>query len=215
MATVRLTQELRDSIERNARDGIKARESAAHTRYSEMIDREQLKLDVVEVLLEQNGLSREMFDAIPDGWIPTRETVSFGRLNEYPANHLIGVVQFDPPLRVPYSLGGADRYRSLNLSDPRFLPCVEIVREYDAQVKALADERDQVIGALQALFNKCSTLKQALELFPSLEKLVPPDAMARHNEKTEKRMKAEITADGVNLDVLSVSLVRNRIHTAV
>jgi hypothetical protein len=216
MATVRLTKELQDDIRAKVHAGFRSREQSNHQRFAQMIDREQLKRDTRDVMLLQYGMSEEMYDAIPSGWLAERKSLYYGKLNDYNVHHVIGDVECTPPMRVHYAMN-SEGYgsRTLNMSDPRFEKYVEVVRQHDTALKALNDEKQQVLGALTALFNKCTTLKQALELFPHLDKLVPEWAMDRHREKAEKRQKVELTAEGVNLDALSATLVRQRLHESM
>lgn len=215
MATVRLTKELQDDIKSKAYQGFKEREGALLVRYQQKVNHEELKADVLAVVLEQYGMTQELYDAVPNGWMPEVSELDISSLNDTNVRHILNNVKCDPKMKLPHVLVSSSYSRTFSLSDPRLQKYADLVKEHGERYNTLTTEKNTFISALNALFNRCTTLKQALELFPNLMELLPQYAIDRHNEKTEKRAKVQPTADGVNLDALSATLVRNKLHGAV
>lgn len=215
MATVRMTKELKERITDKAIANFRVRMNANTQRFHQMIDFDELRRDIIETVLDDYGLSEEMYKAVPSGWFPEVHSFSLSELNGHRVHHVINEVSCPRPMAVPHALIKDSYARSFKFNAARFDKYVEIVRQHDESHRAIDNEKSEFMNSLRALLAKCNTLKQALDLFPNLERLVPESVMNEHRKVPEKRQKWELTADDLNLDGMAASLVRARLHDVI
>lgn len=179
MATVRITQEIRQDVRRKI-------ESLFDARIKEKY--EELKyLDVAMQVLMRRVTPEEFAAAqkLNTGvkWVP--EISSLTARIEYTgidgANKNVAfTVPIDPPVPAPQSFHGYSSER--HIVHPSMLcyqPCVDVLLEHDRMVK----ERDTLRDSIAQLLDSCSTLRQVLEKWPTALDFMSNEVKAKHAEK--------------------------------
>ena len=189
MATVRITQEIRQEVRRKI-------ESLFKTRIEEK--REELKhLDVgIQVLLSrvpaaQIEAARKLNQ--DNTWVP--EISSLNVRIEY-----IGIdgepktaalpVPLKPPVPAPQAFHGYGSYQNDKMNVVRsnmacYQPCVDVLLEIDR----MANERNTLRDSIAQLLDSCSTLRQVLEKWPTALDFMSDEVRAKHAEKVDTTKK--------------------------
>lgn len=128
-------------------------------------------------------------------------------------------IEFTPPVSV--LSGHEDRYSwgghglKLDELDQKDITEIdELFTEHLEKDKKWEENRSEYVFSIEALLNKCNTLKQLLEVWPAAENLVPDKYIQRMHEKITrveraKKVKEEISFDPnkVNNVVLTAKLM--------
>ena len=197
MATVRITQEIRQEVRRKIESLFDAR---IRKKYEEL-----QHLDVaMQVFMRR--ITPEEFAAAQKlnadvKWVP--EIRSLTVRIEYTGidgakKNVTFTVPFKPPVPAPQSFHGYSYSNEKNIvhpSLPCYQPCVDVLLEYDRIVK----ERDTLCDSIAQLLNSCSTLRQVLEKWPTALDFMSDEVKAKHAEKvdpTKKEVKVISEVDG-------------------
>ena len=177
MATVRITQEIRQEVRRKI-------ESLFDARIKEKY--EELKYLDIAMQILMRSVTPEEFAAAQKlntnvKWVP--EISSLTVRIEYTgidgANKNVAfTVPIDPPIPAPKSFHGYERH----IVHPSLLcyqPCVDVLLEHDRMVK----ERDTLRDSIAQLLDSCSTLRQVLEKWPTALDFMSNEVKAKHAEK--------------------------------
>ena len=177
MATVRITQEIRQEVRRKI-------ESLFDARIKEKY--EELKYLDVAMQVLMRSVTPEEFAAAQKlntnvKWVPEISLLT-ARI-EYTgidgANKNVAfTVPIDPPIPAPKSFHGYERH----IVHPSLLcyqPCVDVLLEHDRMVK----ERDTLRDSIAQLLDSCSTLRQVLEKWPTALDFMSDEVKAKHAEK--------------------------------
>lgn len=187
MATVRITQEIRQEVRRKIESLFDAR---IKKKYEEL-----QHLDVaMQVFMRR--ITPEEFAAAQKlnadvKWVP--EISSLTVRIEYTGidgtkNNVTFTVPFKPPVPAPQSFHGYNSSNEKNIvhpSLPCYQPCVNVLLEHDRMVK----ERDTLRDSIDQLLNSCGTLRQVLEKWPTALDFMPDKVKARHAEKVDPTKK--------------------------
>lgn len=179
MATVRITQEIRQEVRRKIESLFDARIKKKH---------EELQhLDVaMQVLMRR--ITPEEFAAAQKlntdvKWVPEISLLTV-RI-EYTGidgtkKNVAFTVPFKPPVPAPQSfLSFSSEKNIVHPSLPCYQPCVDVLLEHDRMVK----ERNTLQASIAQLLNSCSTLRQVLEKWPTALDFMSDEVKARHAEK--------------------------------
>ena len=189
MATVRITQEIRQDVRRKIESLFNAR---IKKKYEEL-----QHLDVaMQVFMHR--ITPEEFAAAQKlnadvKWIP--EISSLTVHIEYTGidgvkKNVAFTVPFKPPVPAPQSFHGYN-YSSNNEKNivhpslPCYQPCVDVLLEHDRMVK----ERDTLRDSIAQLLNSCGTLRQVLEKWPTALDFMSDEVKAKHAEKVDSTKK--------------------------
>lgn len=190
MATVRITQEIRQDVRRKIESLFDARIRKKH---------EELRhLDVAmqvfmrRITPEEFAIAQKLNTDVK--WVP--EISSLAVHIEYTGidgteKLDIFTVPFKPPVPAPANFHSYDPNNGMNIvhpSMPCYQPCVDVLLERDRIVK----ERDTLRDSIAALLNSCGTLRQVLEKWPTALDFMSGEVKAKHAEKvgpTKKEVK--------------------------
>ena len=187
MATVRITQEIRQEVRRKIESLFDAR---IKKKYEEL-----QHLDVaMQVFMRR--ITPEEFAAAQKlnadvKWVP--EISSLTVRIEYTGidgaeKNVTFTVPFDPPVPAPQSFHVYSYSNEKNIvhpSLPCYQPCVDVLLEHDRMVK----ERDTLRDSIAQLLNSCGTLRQVLEKWPTALDFMSDEVKARHAEKVDPTKK--------------------------
>ena len=187
MATVRITQEIRQEVRRKIESLFDAR---IKKKYEEL-----QHLDVaMQVFMRR--ITPEEFAAAQKlnadvKWVP--EISSLTVRIEYTGidgdrKHVAFTVPFEPPVPAPQSFHGYSSSNEKNIvhpSLPCYQPCVDVLLEHDRMVK----ERDTLRASIAHLLNSCGTLRQVLEKWPTALDFMSDEVKAKHAEKVDPTKK--------------------------
>lgn len=188
MATVRITQEIRQEVRRKIESLFDARIKKK--------DEELQHLDVaMQVFMRR--ITPEEFVAAQKlnadvKWIP--EISSLTVHIEYTGidgvkKNVTFTVPFKPPVPAPQSFHGYrydDNEKNIvHPSLPCYQPCVDVLLEHDR----IAKERDILRDSIAQLLDSCSTLRQVLEKWPTALDFMSDEVKAKHAEKVDSTKK--------------------------
>ena len=187
MATVRITQEIRQEVRRKIESLFDAR---IKKKYEEL-----QHLDVaMQVFMRR--ITPEEFAAAQKlnadvKWVP--EISSLTVRIEYTgidgaSKHVRFTVPFKPPVPAPQSFHNHISKNEGNIvhpSLPCYQPCVDVLLEHDRMVK----ERDTLRDSIAQLLNSCGTLRQVLEKWPTALDFMSDGVKAKHAEKVDPTKK--------------------------
>lgn len=187
MATVRITQEIRQEVRRKIESLFDAR---IKKKYEEL-----QHLDVaMQVFMRR--ITPEEFAAAQKlnadvRWVP--EISSLTVRIEYTGidgtkKNVTFTVPFKPPVPAPQSFHGYSSSNEKNIvhpSLPCYQPCVDVLLEHDRMVK----ERDTLRDSIAQLLNSCGTLRQVLEKWPTALDFMSDEVKAKHAEKVDPTKK--------------------------
>ena len=185
MATVRITEQIRQEVRRKIESLFDAR---IKKKYEEL-----QHLDVaMQVFMRR--ITPEEFAAAQKlnadvKWVP--EISSLTVRIEYTgidgaSKHVRFTVPFDPPVPAPQSFPYYSNEKNIvHPSLPCYQPCVDVLLAHDRMVK----ERNTLRDSIAALLNSCSTLRQVLEKWPTALDFMSDEVKARHAEKVDPTKK--------------------------
>ena len=191
MATVRITQEIRQDVRRKIEGLFDAR-----------IKKKLKELNHLDVAMqvfmrritpEEFAIAQKLNTDVK--WVP--EISSLTVRIEYTGidgtkKNVIFTVPFKPPVPAPASFQGYYPSNEKNIvhpSLPCYQPCVDVLLEHDRMVK----ERDTLRDSIAQLLDSCGTLRQVLEKWPTALDFMSDEVKAKHAEKvdpTKKKAKA-------------------------
>ena len=212
MATVRMSVELRDTILRNVFRPFAERADAelgvAHKLLRDNM--EQLREDIIKWFCAADNVSVEAYKAIPARWLGTARTAYISSINganvrSVYSNVAITDIAF-PQYMVTYNM-------TLELKGPQFDKYRVAAETAFAKAQEIRNEGDKAQGAVRKILNECNTLKQALEVYPPLEKWVPQDAMEQLRTKTTRKEQVKAVRERVDLSVLTQALIRSKVDS--
>ena len=187
MATVRITQEIRQEVRRKIGSLFDAR-----------IKKNYEKLQHLDVAMQvfMRRITPEEFAAAQKlnadvKWVP--EISSLTVRIEYTGidgakKNVPFTVPFKPPVPAPQSFHGYSSSNEKNIvhpSLPCYQPCVDVLLEHDRMVK----ERDTLRDSIAQLLNSCGTLRQVLEKWPTALDFMSDEVKAKHAEKVNPTKK--------------------------
>jgi hypothetical protein len=187
MATVRITQEIRQEVRRKIESLFDAR---IKKKYEELQHLDvAMQVFMRRITPEEFAIAQKLNTDVK--WVP--EISSLTVRIEYTGidgtkKNVTFTVPFKPPVPAPASFHGYIP-DIVHPSLPCYQPCVDVLLEHDRMVK----ERDTLRDSIAALLNSCGTLRQVLEEWPTALDFMSDEVKAKHAEKvdpTKKKAKA-------------------------
>lgn len=187
MATVRITEQIRQEVRRKIESLFDARIEKKH---------EELQHLDVAMQVFMKRITPEEFAAAQKlnanvTWVP--EISSLMVRIEYTSidgtkKNATFLALFKSPVPAPQSFHGYSYSNDKNIvhpSLPCYQPCVDVLLEHDRAVK----ERDTLRDSIAQLLNSCSTLRQVLEKWPTALDFMSDEVKAKHAEKVDPTKK--------------------------
>lgn len=187
MATVRITQEIRDQVRRKIESLFDARIKKKHEELQHLDVAMQVFMR--HITPEEFAIAQKLNTDVK--WVP--EISSLTVRIEYTGidgtkKNVTFTVPFKPPVPAPSSFHGYSSSNDKNIvhpSLPCYQPCVDVLLEHDRMVK----ERDTLRDSIAALLNSCGTLRQVLEKWPTALDFMSDEVKAKHAEKVDPTKK--------------------------
>ena len=196
MATVRITQEIRQEVRRKIESLFDAR-----------IKKKCEELQHLDVAMQvfMRRITPEEFAAAQKlnadvKWIPEIHSltvrIEYTGIDGDKKNATL-TVPFKPPVPAPQSFHGYNYISNngknvVHPSLPCYQPCVDVLLEHDRMVK----ERDTLRNSIAQLLNSCGTLRQVLEKWPTALDFMSDEVKAKHAEKVDpKEKKAKVVSE--------------------
>lgn len=187
MATVRITQEIRQDVHRKIEGLFDAR-----------IKKKLEELNHLDVAMQifMKRITPEEFTVAQKlntdvKWVPEISGlfvhITYTGIDGKEKKHSFRV-PFKPPVPAPASFHGYSSSSEKNIvhsSLPCYQPCVDVLLEHDRMVK----ERDTLRDSIAALLNSCGTLRQVLEKWPTALDFMSDEVKAKHAEKVDPTKK--------------------------
>ena len=187
MATVRITQEIRQDVRRKIESLFNAR---IKKKYAELQHLDvAMQVFMRRVTPEEFAVAQKLNADVK--WVPEISMLSV-RI-EYTGidgtkKNVVFTVPFKPPVPAPASFHGYSYSNEKNIvhpSLPCYQPCVDVLLEHDRMVK----ERDTLRDSIAQLLNSCGTLRQVLEKWPTALDFMSDEVKAKHAEKVDPTKK--------------------------
>ncbi len=187
MATVRITQEIRDQVRRKIESLFDARIKKKHEELQHLDVAMQVFMR--RITPEEFAIAQKLNTDVK--WVP--EISSLTVRIEYTGidgtkKNVTFTVPFKLPVPAPASFHGYSSSNDKNIvhpSLPCYQPCVDVLLEHDRMVK----ERDTLRDSIAALLNSCGTLRQVLEKWPTALDFMSDEVKAKHAEKVNPTKK--------------------------
>ena len=212
MATVRITQEIRQDVRRKI-EGL----------FGERIKKKFEELNHLDVAMqvfmrritpEEFAIAQKLNTDVK--WVPEISNlfvhITYTGIDGEKKKHWFRV-PFEPPVPAPASFHDYFSDNDKNIvhpSLPCYQPCVDVLLEHDRMVK----ERDTLCDSIAALLNSCSTLRQVLEKWPTALDFMSDEVKAKHAEKVAPTKKEGKVVSEVD-DQAKMLLVKARMLNGV
>ena len=187
MATVRITEQIRQEVRRKIESLFDAR---IKKKYEELQHLDvAMQVFMRRITPEEFAIAQKLNTDVK--WVP--EISSLTVRIEYTGidgtnKNVVFTVPFKPPVPAPTSFHGYSASIDKNIvhpSLPCYQPCVDVLLEHDRMVK----ERDTLRDSIAQLLNSCGTLRQVLEKWPTALDFMSDEVKAKHAEKVDPTKK--------------------------
>ena len=194
MATVRITQEIRQDVRRKIESLFDARIKKKHEELQHLDVAMQVFMR--RITPEEFAIAQKLNTDVK--WVP--EISSLTVRIEYMGidgtkKNVFFTVPFKPPVPAPASFQGYNPSNEKNIvhpSLPCYQPCVDVLLELDR----MAEERDTLRNSIAQLLGSCGTLRQVLEKWPTALDFMPDEVKAKHAEKVDPtKKKAKVISE--------------------
>ena len=195
MATVRITQEIRQEVRRKIESLFDAR---IKKKYEELQHLDvAMQVFMCRITPEEFAAAQKLNADVK--WVPEISVltvhIEYTGIDGVKKN-VTFTVPFKPPVPAPQSFHGyyysSNERNIVHPSLPCYQPCVDVLLEHDRMVK----ERDTLRDSIAQLLNSCGTLRQVLEKWPTALDFMPDEVKAKHAEKVDPRKKeAKVIAE--------------------
>ena len=187
MATVRITQEIRQDVRRKIEGLFDARiekklEELNHLDVAMQVFMRRITPDEFATAQKLNSDVK---------WVPEISSlpvhIEYIGINGTEKN-VTFTVPFKPPVPAPqsfHSYGYSNEKHIVDPSLPCYQPCVDVLLEHDRMVK----ERNTLRDSIAQLLNSCGTLRQVLEKWPTALDFMSDEVKAKHAEKVDPTKK--------------------------
>ena len=186
MATVRITQEIRNEVRRKIESLFDAR---IKKKFEELNHLDVAMQVFMKRITPEEFTVAQMLNTDVK-WVPEISDlfvhITYTGIDGKEKKHSFRV-PFKPPVPAPQSFHGFHNYSSnndKNIVHPTlacYQPCVDVLLEIDR----IVEERNILRDSIVDLLDSCSTLRQVLEKWPSAMDFMPDEVKARHAEKTD------------------------------
>jgi len=186
MATVRITQEIRQEVRRKIESLFEARikKKFGELQHLDVAMRVFMRLITPEEFAAAQKLNADV------KWVPEISSltvhIEYTGIDGVKKN--VTFTPFKPPVPAPQSFHGYSPSNEKNIVDPSlpcYQPCVDVLLEHDRMVK----ERDTLRDSIAQLLDSCGTLRQVLEKWPTALDFMSDEVKAKHAEKVDPTKK--------------------------
>ena len=185
MATVRITEQIRQEVRRKIESLFDAR---IKKKYEELQHLDvAMQVFMRRITPEEFAIAQKLNTDVK--WVP--EISSLTVHIEYTGidgtkKHTVFAAPFTSPVPAPASFRAYSIEENLvHPSLPCYQPCVDVLLEHDRMVK----ERDTLRDSIAQLLNSCGTLRQVLEKWPTALDFMSDEVKAKHAEKVDPTKK--------------------------
>lgn len=187
MATVRITQEIRQEVRRKIESLFDAR---INKKYEELNHLDvAMQVFMRHITPEEFTVAQKLNTDVK--WVPEIRDlfvyITYTGIDGKENKHFFRV-PFKPPVPAPASFHGYNPSNEKNIvhpSLPCYQPCVDVLLEHDRMMK----ERDTLRDSIDNLLSSCGTLRQVLEKWPTALDFMSDEVKAKHAEKVDPRKK--------------------------
>lgn len=208
MATVRISNDLAERILGNARALFTKRDNALDQARPDNWAPGQL----LNRWFDADPRRRSTLEAMVSlGWSTTTSYTNFRLMDS--ASNLIHTEHVPTPgIQLPSAIVNSINVREGTGPDTVFAAEIEFFKNIKKEKRELNAEATAFIEQVRKVVRNCSTLKQALSVWPGIWELVPQEFKDKHNEVSERKT-AERVKDELAIDVqsLNVGLVTAKI----
>lgn len=186
MATVRITQEIRQEVRRKIESLFDAR---IKKKYEELQHLDvAMQVFMRRITPEEFAAAQKLNTDVE--WVPEISDlyvhIIYTGIDGKEKKHLFRV-PFELPVPAPQPFHGYNDNQK-NIVDPSlpcYQPCVDVLLEHDRMVV----ERNTLRDSIAALLDSCGTLRQVLEKWPTALDFMSDEVKARHAEKVDPTKK--------------------------
>ena len=188
MATVRITQEIRQEVRRKIESLFNAR---IQKKYDELQHLDvAMQVFMKRITPEEFTVAQKLNTDVK--WIPEIDFLTVHI--EYTGidgtkKNVRFTVPLEPPVPAPQSFHSYNYDNNekniVHPSMPCYQPCVDVLLAHDRMVK----ERDTLRDSIAQLLNSCGTLRQVLEKWPTALDFMSDEVKAKHAEKVDPTKK--------------------------
>ncbi len=186
MATVRITQEIREQVRHKIESLFNPR---IKKKYEELQHLDvAMQVFMSRINLEEFAAAQKLNADVK--WVP--EISSLTVRIEYTGidgtkKTAAFTVPFKPPVPAPTNFHGYSRNDNnvVHPSLPCYQPCVDVLLEHDR----LIEEREMLRKSIATLLDSCNTLRQVLEKWPTALDFMSDEVKAKHAEKVDPSKK--------------------------
>ena len=187
MATVRITNEIRNAVRRRIESLFDAR---IKKKYGELQHLDvAMQVFMRRITPEEFAAAQKLNSDVK--WVPEISMltvhIEYAGINGAKKNAKF-TVSFESPIPAPQSFHGYISSNEKNIvhpSLPCYQPCVDVLLEHDRML----NERDTLRNSIDQLLNSCGTLRQVLEKWPTALDFMPDEVKAKHAEKVDPTKK--------------------------
>lgn len=214
MATVRITKDLTYDVINKAEIQFRVRSKAVLDKALAWFEerKEQFAADCYATLLHMNSMTEEQLAMIPSNWLGERSDLRVGKINDVPYSNHFRPVDYPQPIKVPHQM--ASSWSMVDLNSPLLEPYATMVEQTNRHMLEIKQEQQNMQENLKKLLKNCTTLKQALEIWPHLMEVLPQWAIDKHNEPTVKRGKTTKEELGIDTGALTSVIVKAKMAEA-
>ena len=187
MATVRITQEIRQEVRRKIESLFNAR---INKKYGELHHLDvAMQVFMRRITPEEFAAAQKLNTDVK--WVPEISSltvrIKYTGIDGAKENSVF-TVPFKPPVPAPqsfHSYGYSNERHIVDPSLPCYQPCVDVLLEHDRMVK----ERNTLRDSIAQLLDSCGTLRQVLEKWPTALDFMSDEVKAKHAEKVDPTKK--------------------------
>ena len=188
MATVRITQEIRQEVRRKIESLFDAR---IKKKFGELQHLDVAMQVFMRLITPEEFAAAQKLNADVK-WVPEISLLTVHI--EYTGidgdkKNVTFAVPFKPSVPAPQSFHSyaysSNERNIVHPSLPCYQPCVDVLLEHDRMVK----ERDTLRDSIAQLLDSCSTLRQVLEKWPTALDFMSDEVKAKHAEKVNTTKK--------------------------
>ena len=185
MATVRITQEIRQDVYKKIESLFDAR---IKKKYEELQHLDvAMQVFMRRITPEEFAIAQKLNTDVK--WVPEIYDlfvhITYTGIDGKEKNRSFRV-PFKPPVPAPASFHSYSYEKNIvHPSLPCYQPCVDVLLEHDRMVK----ERDTLRESIAALLNSCGTLRQVLEKWPTALDFMSDEVKAKHAKKVDPTKK--------------------------